>query len=148
MFRLLPAAFALLSFAAPPPVGNAVHLSRDITVASQQQVGSAFCFLCSIRLDGAAHGNLVAFAGNIYLNGPVHKDILALGGNVTLTGRAAVDGRVIVFGGHLYRDPVATIGRGRVVLRPIIFLPMLLVIAVILAALLFLLRFTTPRERF
>lgn len=147
MLRPLSAVCALLLLAAAPPrVGNAIHLGRDITVAGPQQVRSAVCFFCSVRVDGAARSNLIAVAGNVYLNGPVHKDIVVLGGNVTLTGKAAVEGSLVVFGGHLYRDPAATIGRGRVVVRPIVFLPMILVLAAILAGLIFLLRLLSPSE--
>lgn len=148
MLRVLSAVCALLLLAAAPPrAGNAVHLVEDITVAGPQQVRNAICFLCSVRVDGAARGNLVVIAGNIYLNGPVHKDIVVLGGNVTMTSKATVEGSLVVFGGHLYRDPAATIGRGRVVVRPIVFLPILLVLAAILAGLIFLLRMLSPAER-
>lgn len=147
MLRPVSAVCALFVFAGSPALGaNAVHIGRDITVAAQQQVSSAVCFLCSVRVDGAAHGNLIVFAGNVYLNGPVHKDIVALGGNVTLTGKAAVGGSLVVFGGHLYRDPAATIGRGRVVVRPIVFLPIILILAIVIAGLIFLLRFLLPRD--
>jgi len=153
MLRPLSAVCALLLLtAAPAQVGyasakNALHLGQDITVAEPQQVRSALCFFCSVRVDGAARDNLIVVAGNVYLNGPVHKDIVVLGGNVTLTGKAAVGGSLVVFGGHLYRDQAATIGRGRVVVRPIVFLPMILVLAVILAGLIFLLRLLSPSER-
>ncbi len=148
MLRVLCSVCALLLLAAAPPrVGNAIHVGEDITVAGPRQVRNAICFFCSMRIDGAARSNLVVAAGNLYLNGPVHRDIVVLGGNVTMTGKATVEGSLVVFGGHLYRDPAATIGRGRVVIRPIVFLPILLILAAILAGLIFLLRMLSPAER-
>ena len=71
---------------------------------------------------------------------PVQKNILDFGGRVTLASHARIGGRILVFGGHLHQDANATIGRNLLVIPPIVFLPILLVLAVFVAGLLFLLR--------
>ncbi|HEX3941623.1 MAG TPA: hypothetical protein VHX11_09095 [Acidobacteriaceae bacterium] len=139
---------ALLLVAAPAArVRSAIHLGQDIAVAPEQEIRSAVCFLCSVRLDGAARSNLIVFAGNVYLNGPVHRDVVDVGGNVTMTGNAQVSGTLIVFGGHLFRDPAASISRGTVVVRPIVFLPIILVLGLAIYGLIFLLRSLLPQDR-
>ena len=59
----------------------------------------------------------------------------------------AANRSLIVFGGHLYRDPAASIGRGTVVVRPIVFLPIIIVLGLAIYGLIFLLRSLLPQDR-
>jgi hypothetical protein len=79
------------------------------------------------------------FAGNVFLTGSVGGNVLVFGGNVTLTSSARVDGRVVIFGGHLHQDPAA-VSRTQTVFAPIIFLPLILLICAIIGSLIVLTR--------
>ena len=121
------------------PSPNLVCVGRNLSLTPGQTYHDAACILCSIDLDGYTTGSLRVFAGNVYLNGSVAGNVLVLGGNVTLGSKSAVAGRVIVFGGHLYRDPAAA-GPYLTVLPPIIFLPLILIICTIIGSLIVLTR--------
>jgi hypothetical protein len=118
---------------------NLLHLGRNILLPSGQEFHNAGCILCSADVEGRATGSVRVFAGNVFLTGSVGGNVLVFGGNVTLTSSAKVDGRVVVFGGHLRQDPTA-ISRTRTVLPPIIFLPMILLICAVIGTLIVLTR--------
>jgi hypothetical protein len=118
---------------------NLLHLGRNILLPSGQEFHNAGCILCSADVEGRATGSVRVFAGNVFLTGSVGGNVLVFGGNVTLTSSAKVDGRVVVFGGHLHQDPAA-ISRTQTVFAPIIFLPMILLICAIIGALIVLTR--------
>jgi hypothetical protein len=122
------------------PGGNAFRFGRDLVVNDGESLDDIACFLCSTHINGAAQGDLLVFAGNTYLNGPVQGDVVDLGGHVTLTSKARVGGDLIVFGGRLQQDPASTIGRKRLLIGPIVFLPMVLITGVVIAGLILLLR--------
>ena len=86
---------------------NLLHLGRNILLPSGQEFHNAGCILCSADVEGRATGSVRVFAGNVFLTGSVGGNVLVFGGNVTLTSNAKVDGRVVVFGGHLHQDPAA-----------------------------------------
>lgn len=123
-----------------------VRFGQDVTVPGEQTVHNIVCFLCSVHVDGAVHGDIVVFAGNVYLNGAAHGDVVDFGGHVTLTSNAGVGRGVVVFGGRLNQDPGSTIGRDTVVFPPVIFLPIILVIAAMVAAVVFVLRYLFRRS--
>jgi hypothetical protein len=118
---------------------NLLHLGRNILLPSGQEFHNAGCILCSADVEGRATGSVRVFAGNVFLTGSVGGNVLVFGGNVTLTSSARVDGRVVIFGGHLHQDPAA-ISRTQTVFAPIIFLPMILLICAIIGALIVLTR--------
>jgi hypothetical protein len=118
---------------------NVLHFGRDIVLPPEQRFHNANCILCSANVEGRTTGSVRVFAGNVFLNGAVAGDVLVFGGNITLTGSAKVGGRVVIFGGHLHQDPAA-ISLRHTVLSPIIFLPMVLVIAAIIEGLIVLTR--------
>ena len=118
---------------------NLLHLGRNILLPSGQEFHNAGCILCSADVEGRATGSVRVFAGNVFLTGSVGGNVLVFGGNVTLTSSAKVDGRVVIFGGHLHQDPAA-ISRTQTVFAPIIFLPMILLICAIIGALIVLTR--------
>jgi hypothetical protein len=128
------------------PGGNALRFGRDLVIDSGENRDQVACFLCSTHIDGTVQGNLVVFAGNTYLNGPVHGDVVELGGRVTLTGKARIGGDLVIFGGRLEQDAASTIGRKRWIIGPIVFLPMVLMIAILIAGLVFLLRVVFGRS--
>jgi hypothetical protein len=118
---------------------NLLHLGRNILLPSGQEFHNAGCILCSADVEGRANGSVRVFAGNVFLTGSVGGNVLVFGGNVTLTSSARVDGRVVIFGGHLHQDPAA-VSRTQTVFAPIIFLPMILLICAIIGALIVLTR--------
>jgi hypothetical protein len=118
---------------------NLLHLGRNILLPSGQEFHNAGCILCSADVEGRATGSVRVFAGNVFLTGSVGGNVLVFGGNVTLTSSARVDGRVVIFGGHLHQDPAA-VSRTQTVFAPIIFLPMILLICAIIGALIVLTR--------
>jgi len=118
---------------------NLLHLGRNILLPSGQEFHNAGCILCSADVEGRATGSVRVFAGKVFLTGSVGGNVLVFGGNVTLTSSAKVDGRVVIFGGHLHQDPAA-ISRTQTVFAPIIFLPMILLICAIIGALIVLTR--------
>jgi hypothetical protein len=118
---------------------NLLHLGRNILLPPGQEFHNAGCILCSADVEGRATGSVRVFAGNVFLTGSVGGNVLVFGGNVTLTSSAKVDGRVVIFGGHLHQDPAA-ISRTQTVFAPIIFLPMILLICAIIGALIVLTR--------
>ena len=143
---MLPRCFVLCTlFLVPWPAGVAqslpdvLHVGRNIVFAPNQRFHNAGCILCSTEVDGRATGSVRVFAGNVFLNGSVGGNVLVFGGNVTLTSNAKVDGRLVVFGGHLHQDPAA-VSHTQTVLAPIIFLPMILLICVIIGGLIVLAR--------
>jgi hypothetical protein len=118
---------------------NLLHLGRNILLPPGQEFHNAGCILCSADVEGRATGSVRVFAGNVFLTGSVGGNVLVFGGNVTLTSSARVDGRVVIFGGHLHQDPAA-VSRTQTVFAPIIFLPMILLICAIIGALIVLTR--------
>jgi hypothetical protein len=118
---------------------NLLHLGRNILLPPGQEFHNAGCILCSADVEGRATGSVRVFAGNVFLSGSVGGNVLVFGGNVTLTSSARVDGRVVIFGGHLHQDPAA-ISRTQTLFAPIIFLPMILLICAIIGALIVLTR--------
>jgi hypothetical protein len=123
---------SLAGFAQSLP--NLLHVGRNILLAPDKQFRNATCILCSADVEGRATGSVRVFAGNVFLNGAVGDSVLVFGGNVTLTSNAKVDGRVVVFGGHLHQDPAA-VSHTRTVLPPIIFLPIILGICILIGGL-------------
>jgi hypothetical protein len=119
-----------------PVVGspNVVHFGHNILLPVEQRFHNASCFLCSTDVEGRTTGSVRVFAGNVFLSGAVAGNVLVFGGNVTLTSNAKVDGRLVVFGGHLHQDPAA-VSHTQTVLAPIIFLPMILLICAIIGGL-------------
>jgi hypothetical protein len=127
------------------PGGNAIRFGRDLVVDNGESLDYVACFLCSARIDGAAQGDLLVFAGNTYLNGPVQGDVVDLGGRVTLTSNARIGGNLILFGGRLEQDPRSTVGHKGLIVGPIVFLPMVLILGVLIAGLIVLLRILSGR---
>ncbi len=116
-----------------------LHVGRNILLAPDKEFHNAGCILCSADVEGRATGSVRVFAGNVFLNGSVGGDVLVFGGNVTLTSNARVDGRVVVFGGHLHQDPAA-VSHAHTVFSPIIFLPIILLICAVIGILIVLTR--------
>jgi hypothetical protein len=118
---------------------NVFHVGRNILLAPDKEFRNATCILCSADVEGRATGSVRVFAGNVFLNGSVGSNVLVFGGNVTLTSNAKIDGRVVVFGGHLHQDPAA-VSHTHTVFSPIIFLPLILLICAIIGGLIVLTR--------
>src|ERR1700727_2094010 len=113
---------------------NLLHLGRNILLPTGQEFHNAGCILCSADVEGRATRSVRVFAGNVFITGSVGGNVLVFDGNVTLTSSAKVDGRVVVFGGHLHQDPAA-VSNTRTLFPPIIFLPIILCICVLIGTL-------------
>jgi hypothetical protein len=128
---------SLASFAQSSP--NVRHFGQNVSIAADQMVHNASCFLCSADVQGRATGSVRVFAGNVFLSGSVAGNVLVFGGNLTLTSSASVGRRVLVFGGHIHQDSGA-IEQSLTVFAPIVFLPIILVICAIIGVLIVLIR--------
>ena len=127
----------LTGVAQSPP--NALRFGQNVVVAPNQIFNNARCFLCSVDVNGQTTCSVRVLDGNVFVNGSVAGAVRVFGGHVTLTNHATVGGRVVVFGGHLHQS-AAAISHGTTVLSPIIFLPIILLVCVIIAGLIFLTR--------
>lgn len=142
MLRPVSTLCLLLSLASSPALPQSSHLrlGRDMQIPRGQRANNLICLLCSAHIEGSINGNVVVFAGNAYVDSTLQKNVLDFGGRVTLASNARVGGRILVFGGHLHQDSNATISGQPLVIPPIVFLPILLVLAAFVAGLIFLLR--------
>jgi hypothetical protein len=134
---MLPRRFVLCTMLLLP--SSAVHVGKNVAVASGQVLHNVSCILCSAEVDGRATGSVRVFAGHAFVRGQVAGNVLVFGGNVTLSGQSRIGGRVIIFGGHLHQEPGAT-SPAQTVLPPIIFLPLILMICVAIGGLIALTR--------
>ena len=89
-----------------------VSIASDITVEEGSSSGDLVCVLCSVKLHGDVHGDVVTVLGSVTVDDgqAISGDIATVGGNVSLSDGARVNGDVAVVGGFLNRGPGATIG--------------------------------------
>ena len=128
---------ALSGFAQAAP--SRVHFGRNISLSSTQSFHSIICYLCSASVQGSGSGNVVVFAGNAFIDGIVGGRVVVFGGNVTLTAKAVVGKNVVIVGGHLTQDQASSVPK-HTVISPIIFLPVILVLALAFGGLILLTR--------
>lgn len=144
--RRLPRCFVFCTLILAPSLGgvgqsipNLSQFGRNLTVASNQTVHDAVCFLCSAAVDGQVTGSVHVFAGNVFLNSHVTGNVLVFGGNLSLTSGASVNGHVLIFGGHLHQDS-ATMADPPRVISALVFLPIILMISLVIGGLIVLTR--------
>lgn len=142
----------LIAILAAPPTARAdgrdiVEFGNDITVHAGDEAHDVVCFLCSIEVDGTAHGDTVAFIGNIRVRGHAERDAVVFLGNVSLGENASIDRDVVVFAGSLRNAPGSAIGNDRVVFPFALFLMPLLVMAGFIALVIWAVRALTYRNR-
>ena len=92
--------------------GERVMIGDDIYVGPNEDLRSAVCIGCSIRIDGAVD-EAVAVGGSIEVYGEVERDVVAVGGSVAVSGRArdvvSVAGRLDITG-QVEHDAVSVLG--------------------------------------
>ncbi len=92
--------------------GDRVSIANDITVDEGSTSGDLVCVMCSIKVHGGVHGDIVTLLGSVMVDDgqAISGDIVTVGGNVSLNDGARVNGDVAVVGGFLNRGSGATIG--------------------------------------
>jgi hypothetical protein len=126
---------------------DVVQFASDIVVHENEEVHDVVCFLCSIEIDGNAQGDLVAFAGNIRVKGQAGHDAVAFLGDISLGENASIGNDAVVIAGSLRTAPGSTIGRDRVAFPFILFLMPFLVLAGIVALIIWAIRSLMYRPR-
>lgn len=88
------------------------QFGHEVIVASDEEVGEATCFGCSVRVRGRVSGDVTTFGGSVIVEqgGQIGGDTTTFGGNIRLDKLVQIKGDVTVFGGRIHRDPGATIG--------------------------------------
>jgi hypothetical protein len=96
MHRIFLAVLALFFVAAAVPRAHAdddrVSFFNSINVGEGEEAHDLVCILCSIRIDGTAHGDTVAILGSIRSNGPIDGDAVTILGNINLGRDARIGG--------------------------------------------------------
>jgi hypothetical protein len=130
MRRILVTLFALSLLAAAVPRAHAnddrVSFLHSIDVAEGEEAHDTVCILCSIRINGAVHGDAVAILGSIRSNGPVDGDTVAILGNVNLGRDARVGGDCVAVLGSVRQSGSNQIG------KDIVQLPFVLILIPVL----------------
>jgi len=143
------AALILLAspFAARAQGRDIVEFGNDIVVHAGEEAHDTVCFLCSIDVDGAVHGDMVAFLGNIRVRGQADQDAVVFLGNLSLGEKASVGRDAVVFAGSLRNAPGSTIGNDRVVFPLFLFLLPLLFFGGVLGSIVWAVRALMYRPR-
>jgi hypothetical protein len=106
---------------------DVVQFGNDVVVHENEEVHDVVCLLCSIQLDGTAHGDLVAILGSIHVRGHGEHDAVVILGGITLGENASIANDAVVIAGSLRTAPGSSIGRDRVAFPIVLFaLPILI----------------------
>ena len=123
-------AIGLLAVARPAfaKSGNdSVSFGKDIVVEEGAPAGDLVCMMCSIKVHGDVHGDMVALLGSVEVDDAksISGDLAVVGGDVSLGENATVNGDVAVVAGDLNTGSNASIGGDRKVMsgRGWLFLP-------------------------
>ncbi|HVJ07902.1 MAG TPA: hypothetical protein VM554_05930 [Acidisarcina sp.] len=106
-----------------------VHFGNSIVISEGESAGDLVCFLCSVDAKSPVHGDIVVFGGNLHLKERAGGDVVVFAGDVSLDGDSSIAHDLVIFGGSLHGEESHAIGGDRVIFPPVIFLPILLVIA-------------------
>lgn len=134
MMKRLLAVFVLLAASALPAAAqrDIVHFGNPVVLSEDQSADDVVCFFCSVDAKSKVRGDIIVFFGNVKLEEHAGGDVIVFGGNVWLSSLSSVAHDLVVFGGTLQADDGATVGGGRVLFPPAIFLVILIPIVVIL----------------
>lgn len=96
-----------------------VSFASDITVEDGSTAGDLVCLLCSVRVHGQVHGDVVAVLGSVSVDDQrsISGDLVTVGGDTALGDKASVHGDVAVVAGDLVTEPGAYIGGQRSVVQ-------------------------------
>ena len=88
-----------------------VSFANDITVEEGSTSGDLVCVMCSVKVHGDVHGDVVTLFGSVLLDDArsVSGDVATVGGDVTFSDSASVRGDVAVVAGHLTKGSDASI---------------------------------------
>jgi hypothetical protein len=135
MFRRLCALWVLVAACTLPAAASdrrdIVHFGDNILVGQDETAGDLVCFLCSVEAKGNVQGDVVVFLGSVHLDEGSRGDMVVFGGDVWLNGDASIAHDLVVFGGALHPAERQRVGGETVIFPPVIFLPIVLVIAAI-----------------
>jgi hypothetical protein len=132
MKRLLAVCVLLTSVTLPAAAQrDIVHFGNPVILSEDQSTDDVVCFFCSVEAKSKVRGDIVVFFGNVKLDEHAGGDVIVFGGDVWLGGFASIAHDLVVFGGTLHADDGVTIGGGRVLFPPAIFLVILLPIVAI-----------------
>jgi hypothetical protein len=131
MRRILLAVLALFFVAAAVPRAHAdddrVSFFHSIDVAEGEEAHDLVCIMCSIHIEGAAHGDAVAILGSIRSNGPIDGDVVSILGNINLGRDAHIGGDCVAVLGSVREYTSSQIGQNLVqipfalILIPVLF---------------------------
>lgn len=130
--RLLAVLILLAACTLPAAAENdIVHFGSTVVVPEGQSAGNIACFLCSVEAKGPVHGDIAVVWGSVHLNDRVGGDVAIFAGNLWLNGDASIARDLVIFGGGIRGEEGHAVGGSRAIFPPIIFLPILLVIALV-----------------
>ena len=92
--------------------GDRVSFANDITVEEVSSAGDLVCILCSIKVHGGVHGDIVAVLGSVAVDDgqTISGDVVTVGGDLGMGDGARVNGDVAVVAGRLMKGSGASIG--------------------------------------
>ena len=136
MRRLFLAVFVLFFVAAAVPRAHAdddrVSFFHSINVAEGEDAHDLVCIFCSIRIDGAAHGDSVAILGSIHSDGPIDGDAVTILGNISLGRDGRVGGDCVAVLGSVRHYTSSQIGKDLVEIPfALLLIPIFLFIGII-----------------
>lgn len=131
--RLLTVVVLLAACTLPAAAENdIVRFGSTIVVPEGQSTGDIVCFLCSVEVRGPVHGDIVVFGGSVHLDQRAGGDVVVFAGDLWLDGDASVAHDIVIFGGSLHGEESHATGGNKIIFPPIIFLPILIVLAAVL----------------
>ncbi len=124
-----------------------VQFGNKIVVHDGEEAHDTVCFACSIEIDGTVHGDAVAILGNIRVNGHAEHDAVAILGDISLGQNAGVGRDSVVIGGNLNAAEGSSVGNDRVVFPLILFTLPFVMLAGIVALIVWAIRSLVYRSR-
>lgn len=146
---ILAAIFALLFLSVQPAMAatDIVQFGQNVRIQEGQDVQDIVCFLCSVDAQGEVQGSIVVFGGNLRLRGNASQDVVVFAGNVDMGEESSIGGDLVIFGGKLKAPNQAAVHGDNVIFPAIIFLPIILFFAAVLALVIWLFRLIFFRHR-
>ena len=88
-----------------------VSFANDIVVDQGSTSGDLVCLMCSVKVHGEVHGDIVTLLGSVAVDDArsISGDVVTVGGDLSLGDAASVSGDVAVVGGYLNRGSGASI---------------------------------------
>jgi len=89
-----------------------VSFANNITVEEGSTSGDLVCMMCSIKVHGEVHGDVVTLLGSVVIDDArsISGDVVTVGGNVSMGNNASINGDVALVGGYLNKGEGVSIG--------------------------------------